>query len=161
MMKNYKLKQKKGRGFTLVELIVTLIVLSVMAFSVMYILTEGFRVWWVNKDLINIRSDSRSAINRIVMEFREAYSGTLTSGTDFSFTADVSDTGSLQTVRYYLDTGNLRRQVAGSPSSGNIICGNISSLIFSWSSPILTIDMTLSEQGNTIRARTRAEGRCI
>lgn len=151
----------KKTGFTIVELIVTIIILAIMAVGLTNILMEGFRVWWVNKDLIDLRGDARTALNRISLEFRQAYTGTLTSSTDVSFTADIDSDGDLDTVRYYLDTGSLLRQVNGSPSPGNNICGNITGLTFSFSSPVLTTDITLSLQGNTIKAKNSIEGRNI
>lgn len=149
------------KGFGLIELTVTIVVLAVMAVGLSHILMEGFRVWWVNKDLIDMRGDARAMLNRITMEFNEAYSGTLTSSSDFRFTADIDDDGDLDTVRYYLDLGSVKKQVNGSPSSGNIVCSSVSSLTFSFDSPVLTIDAALSQQGNTIKVRAAAEGRCI
>ena len=144
-------KMRDVGGFTLVESIVTIVILSVISFIVMHIMVEGFRVWWENRDYIELRSDARAALDRIAAEFREAESVNLVSAEDLQFNSDMDGNGAAQTIEYQLTGGALVRT---ENAQSQPICENVDSLTFTWNSPVLGVDMTLAGRENTVRLRT-------
>jgi len=156
------MRKQRSKGFTLLETIVTIVVLSIMAFSVMYIMMEGLRIWWENRNLVELRSDGRYALSRLKAEFRQAEDVTflLAEPDKIIFDSDIDNDGVVQEITYEKSGTDLtRKEGAG---SAYVICGNLSSLTFSWNSPVLTVaDMTLSKQGDTVKLQTEMVARCL
>ena len=150
----------KKDGFTLIEAIVTMVVLSMVAFSVMHLLVEGFRVWTENKDLLELRADGRAALNRLTVEFREAETVNLQDAQTLVFEADIFDDGDWRRLVYSLSNGRLMRRVINEPPI-RAICENVSALTFTWNAPLLTVDMTLSKQDDTVNLNTDIMARCL
>ncbi|MBL7069570.1 MAG: prepilin-type N-terminal cleavage/methylation domain-containing protein [Candidatus Omnitrophica bacterium] len=89
------------RGFTLVETIIVIVILSVIMFSVMYFMTEGFRIWVQNRNYIELRADGRYALSRMAAEIKLAED--LIPGAtnqEISFHADVDYDGYPQLIMY-------------------------------------------------------------
>jgi prepilin-type N-terminal cleavage/methylation domain-containing protein len=150
----------KKAGFTLIEAIVTIVVLSIVAFSVMHLLAEGFRVWVENRDLLELRAEGRIALDRLMVEFREAEIVNLQDAQTLAFEADIFDDGDSRRLVYALNNGRLMRRVIGEPPI-RVLCENVSALIFTWNAPLLTVDMTLSRQDDTVNLNTDIMARCL
>jgi len=150
------------RAFTLVEMIITILLISVLSFGIAYIFMEGFRTYVFNRNIIGLRSEARMGLKRMTSEIKLAESITVTSSTDFSIDADVDDNGAAETVRYYLDGTNLRRQKDAVPDPGNILLVDVDSVTFTAEGAnALIIDITLKKDDNSIHAKTSARGRRI
>ena len=145
------------RGFTLVETVVTIVVLSIVSFSIMHIMVEGLRIWWENRNYIELRSDGRFALTRLQAEFRTAYSASQNAATDITFNSDVDNDGDLEEITYALSGTELTRDEGGAVT----ICQDVSSLAFSWSPPMLTVNISLSKQNDTVDLMSRITSRCI
>ena len=147
---------KKKSGFTLVEAVVTIVILSIISFVVMYVMVEGFRVWWENRGYIELRADGRAALDRIAAELREAEVVTLTGPQELEIHSDNDGDGAAETVIYELSgTDLIRTEGAASP----VICSNVAALAFSWSQPVLTVDMTLADSESEVALRAEAAAR--
>jgi prepilin-type N-terminal cleavage/methylation domain-containing protein len=147
------------KGLTLVEAIVVIVVLSILMFAVMHVMVEGFRVWWENKNYIELRADGRFALARLTAEFRQAESVSQSTSTDITFDSDMDDDGDPETITYSLSGSDLVRGVQGSGQA--VICGNVSSLTFSWNSPVLTAQIGLSRQGDLVELSKDTTARCL
>jgi prepilin-type N-terminal cleavage/methylation domain-containing protein len=147
---------KKKSGFTLVEAVVTIVILSIISFVVMYVMVEGFRVWWENRGYIELRADGRAALDRIAAELRESDAVTLTSPQELEIHSDVNGDGAAETIVYELSGADLvRTESASSP----VICSHVSALTFSWNQPMLTVDMTLADSESEVALRAEAAAR--
>lgn len=106
-------------GFTLVETIVSIVVLSVVASIVMYIFTEGFRIYVVNKNYIKLRADGRYALSRIAYEIRQAEEIIPDAGNNqkMSIRSDVDNDGHAELI-IYERTGELLIRGQEVPSGG-------------------------------------------
>lgn len=147
-------------GFTLVESIVTIAIMTIIAFSVMHIMTEGFRVWAENRNFIELRADARTALDRISSEFREAEVINQITANSLDFDSDIYDDGDRRRITYSFNGGRLVRSVVGEPGL-HTLCGNVSGVVFTWTSPTLTLDLTLSRGGDTVMLRTVVMARCM
>ncbi len=164
---------KQNKGFTLTEMIISILLISILAFAVTYIFMEGFRSYIMNRNVIDLRSDARPALKRMVFEIREAESISVNS-TEFTISADIDDNGVAEEIRYYV-SGNgeneLRREededLDGTPDRDNVILGNIENVTFDplpetgppYNSIIL--DITISKMDDAVHIRTQVRGRNI
>jgi len=152
----------RNKAFTLVELIVNIILISILVFGISFVFMEGFRSYWINKNLIALRSEARAALKRMAFEIRIAQGVTLASSEDVSINSDIDDDGAIEVVRYYKDSDNIRRQVDGSPSPGSVMMGYVSSAAFSLSGAnSVILSMTLSKNNDKIIFRTKVRLRCV
>jgi prepilin-type N-terminal cleavage/methylation domain-containing protein len=147
---------KKTSGFTLTESIITVVILSLISFVVMHVMVEGFRVWWENRDYVDLRSSARTALDRIAAEFREAESVTLVDEQDLQFDSDPDRDGLVGTIEYQLVGNALIRTENGQAQP---VCEGVSSITFEWAAPVLGIDMTLAGSESTVRVRTDVSAR--
>ncbi len=150
------------KGFTLVETIVTIVILSIIMFSVMYIMVEGFRVWSENKNYIGLRSDGRYALARFQAEFRGAESVvTPVPLTEITFTADIDNNGAPKEITYALDGRELKREEPGLGQA--VICVDVDSFELSWDPAllILTVELELSKGGDIVDLKTEIFARCL
>lgn len=150
----------KNKGFTLIESIVTIMILSVVVFSVIHIMVEGFRIWAENRNLIELRASGRVALDRLMIEFREAERVNLQDAQTVAFEADIFDDGARRSIVYALTNGNLTRSLINEPPI-RTICGEVSALTFSWNDPLLTIAISLSRGDDTVNMNTDVMARCL
>jgi type II secretory pathway pseudopilin PulG len=138
MKENSKNKIFKVRGFTLVE-----ILFSVSIFIVVFLtLTLFSRNIWVYSTFIsggleNI-DNSRNALKTMITEIRTAeqaetgaYMINQASGSTFSFYSDINNDGIKEKIRYFLDSGSIKKGVTepkGSPLSYGAVDEKISTI---------------------------------
>lgn len=160
---NSNRKSKLVRGFTLIEMIVSIILVSILIFAVSYIFMEGFRVYVLNRNLIDLRSEGRSALKRMVLEARESQIASQVVTNGFKIRSDIDRDGLAEDIIYQLTGTDIRRTVGAVPDpNAPVLVGNVSSAVFSGlGTKIITITLTLSRQNDTFTIRTRVRARCI
>ena len=150
------------KSFTLIEMVVTLVLISILSVGVSYIFLEGFRIYSTSRNYISLRGDVRVALRRIVFEARQADSGSLASSSDITLVTDIDNDGVNESVRFYLDGTDLKRQEDGSPPAGDILCGNVQSVSFTATNiNAFTTNLSAAEQGETITLQTNVRARNI
>ncbi|NQT06968.1 MAG: prepilin-type N-terminal cleavage/methylation domain-containing protein [Candidatus Omnitrophica bacterium] len=149
------------KGFTLVEMVVTIVVLSVMLFSVMMILTEGLKIWWVNRNYVELRANGRYALWKMGLEFREAEFVFSQSGNQsaISFLSDIDRDGNREKIDYWL-SGNMlaRSEDGGTPWP---LAYDMNTITFNWDAPLLTVAMELVRGAETVNLQTSVTAKCI
>lgn len=156
-------KDMRKKAFTLIEMVVTVAVMSIVAFSLLYIMLEGFKVWWVNRDYIGLASDGKAVINRIASEAYQAESFTFVHAEEIVLYSDIDNDGYAQSIKYYIENAGLYRDEEGLDASINpaVMSEDVSSISFNWESPILTIGLTMTKGDDTLNLRRKAFIRCI
>ena len=159
------MKRNLREGFTLIETVVTITVLSITAFSAMHIMTEASKTWWNNKTLIELRSEGRYTLEKFASEFKQAETVALNAPTDLTFTADLDADGVAEEIRYQLTGSTLQRREGGAGGTWNVICDNVTALVFTTTIPsafsdnMVTIDITISGNNQSVHLRRGVMGR--
>ena len=111
-------------GFTLVEILVAIAVLSLLAVSVLTVLNISDMVWNADMGLVDLQQQTRQAMARMIREIRQADSVTVGSST-VTFSIPWAASGN---ITYSLVNGQIIRTYN---SLTNVLANDINSLIFS------------------------------
>lgn len=157
------MKQNKNKAFTLVEMVITILLISILAFAVTYIFMEGFRSYIMNRNIIDLRSGLRAALKRMVFEIRESEINPTAITNGFKIQADIDDDGISETIIYQLVGTNIRRTVGGTPDpNAPILLGSVSNASFpGLGTNTVTLDITVSKMDDRVRIRTKVRARCV
>lgn len=82
---------------------------SVLVVSALWVFVVGLRVWGTSRDRSQIRSESSLAMERMVRELGQASSITDADEDAITFTADLDDNGSDETVAFGINSNKLIR----------------------------------------------------
>lgn len=151
------------KGFTIIEMVVAMVLISILSFGISYIFMEGFRSYIMNRNLIDLRGEIRSALKRMVFEIRRSEINPIAVANGFKIQADINEDGSSETIIYQRVGSYLRRTVGDTPDpNGSILLGNVSSASFSGlGTDTITLDVTISKMNDKVRIKTKARARCI
>jgi len=147
------------KGFTLMEVLISVAILSIIFAASYAVLLTGHNTWFVGLDMSELQSQLRLGSSYIIREFREA--------TVFSITpVDADDdtlvftTPSETAISYYRDINDLNNdgltnQIIREYPSGTrrVVANNISSLRFSSSGELLQVNMAAAKtsKGRTLQ----------
>lgn len=123
------------KGFTLVEVMVSLSILSLMIVGIYGVLNTGNVTYYKSIGLLELQQQTRQAMSAITRELREATNVSPT-GTSTSVTFDTPDESNVQC---YLDTAE--NQIIRRGATDKILANDISSLSFNYTSPIVQIQI--------------------
>ncbi|MBI4308865.1 MAG: prepilin-type N-terminal cleavage/methylation domain-containing protein [Candidatus Omnitrophica bacterium] len=129
---------KNLKGYTLVEALISVLILSFMLLGVYGVLATGNTIITNDNALLEMQQQARNAMDRMVREVRESSTQTITvvsaSSDKISFTTP-NETG----IQYYLSGTNLVREYP----SGTIVkvANSIAYLKFTLSGVLLTISV--------------------
>jgi len=101
--------KQKARGFSLIELILVIIILSIIAAVGSQMLSSGFNAYFTGRDIIDAEWQGRYAMQRISRELRDVRSATsgdltITPANQITFTDN-----SANTITYALSGNTLTR----------------------------------------------------
>lgn len=127
----YKLRITKA-GLTLIELLISVLLISVMLGAVWVIYQTGFDVYYGQISRENIKSAASLAFISMTNELRQAFSVTAATITSLTFTADIDGNGVNETIQYTWSglAGAPLNRVAGSSTAALI--RSVSSLAFTY-----------------------------
>ncbi len=97
------------KAFTLIELVVAIVLISIFVISVFGVFRVGLTVWGSGLDRAHLRQDSHAAVQRMTRELSQTNSITSAAAAQITFLADLDDNGSDETVSYSLSGGNVLR----------------------------------------------------
>jgi len=142
-------------GFTLVEVLVATVVLSLLFMGALAVLRISDMTWNADMGLIGLQQQARQAMDGMVREIRQADSVNITTITPTQDDIDFSIPGlGANRIRYYLDINTdqiFREYPDGSGLDATIVlANNIITLKFSGSDPV---QIQLRAQ-KTVRGRT-------
>lgn len=153
---------KKKKGFTLVEMAITIIIVSIMAMILFSITSQGFRIWKAGKEKAEIRSSANFFLEKITPEVMESsIAGAPFSGaTQVTYYYDLNSDGIQDSHRYYLSADKILLSITS--GAAITIATQVSALTFSaatYTSPTyytdLNIDVYFQKGGSLGHYRTR------
>jgi prepilin-type N-terminal cleavage/methylation domain-containing protein len=127
-------------GFTLVEVMVTTIIVGVIGVGFYGVLHTGSNTYYMDSNTLELQQQARNGLDRMVRELRQASaaSAVITSSSSSSYKV-VFNTPTVTGIQYYLTGTQLTREY---PAGTKItIASEISYLKFTLSSPTLTIEI--------------------
>ena len=140
-------------GFTLVEVLVAAVVLSLLLTGALAVLNISNATWNIDMGLVELQQQTRQAMAGMVKELRQAGSVNITTITPTQEDIDFSIPGSgTNRIRYYLDVnvGQILREYPDGSGATIVLANNIITLKFSGSDPV---QIQLRAQ-KTVRGRT-------
>lgn len=173
-MKN--LSSKKTLAFTLMELLITLILLFILTGTVVFVYLGGMKAVDSEFDRSDIQGEAGRALWQMSQELRQAASLSKARVKQLIFNLDADDDGVEETVRYYWagSSGDPleRTQSAPEPAFTIAVIPSVQSLSFTYARApgepatfpvppdevqIVTIDVTALEGKETFHLRTNVE----
>ncbi|AHE68387.1 competence type IV pilus minor pilin ComGF [Legionella oakridgensis] len=114
-----------GKGFTLIEILLVIVLISIVAGIAGMILREGFRSYSAGKPIIAVAGKANIAADNLMREIQSAESLEVVSGSGLTF---INQQG--QTIVVDLNGTTLRRNVNG--GGAQPLCTNVSSASFAY-----------------------------
>jgi len=145
------------KGLTLIELIVTMLIISLLLGSIYGILEGTLKLWLHGSELLDIQQNARVAVNTLETEIRRADRvNSNSSSTSLNLTING------QLTRYYLSGTQLLRSVSG--EGNNPVAYNIKHLIFTYypsvsSCSLVEIYMEFESQGHVYKINSKVNVR--
>jgi len=117
------------RGFTLIEVVIVIVILSIVSAITIYFLFSSLRVYTMTVNQMTLFDEGKLALERMCRDIRDANSITGSSATSVTFTR-TNATGAGQdianeTITFQL-TGSTLEKVKASPSAFSAMAGNVS-----------------------------------
>lgn len=113
----------KIKGFTLIELIIVIVLLSILATIGSYVLLAGFKAYYSNQNIMAAETQARMAYERMTRDIHSvASSASITTATSSQFT--FNNIGGTS-ITYQLTGNQLMRNT-------QVLSDNVSSLSFSY-----------------------------
>jgi len=134
-------------GFTLVEVLVTALILTFIIAGIFAVLNVADISWHTDMGLVELQQQARLAMEVMIREIRQ--SGRLS----YNIAVDANGTGitfsipNILNIRYYLDTTShqiIRQQPVGTGTS-KILANDIDSLSFCWWDGVDCCDQILED----------------
>ena len=136
---------RNEKGLTLIELVITLLIVSLLLVSIYGIMEGTLRVWIHGSERMDIQQNARVAMNTLETEIRRADRVNFNS-TSTSLNLTING----QLVRYHLSDTQLLRAAGG--EGNNPVAYNLNQLIFTYypnltSCSLVKIYMEFESQG--------------
>jgi prepilin-type N-terminal cleavage/methylation domain-containing protein len=119
-------------GFTLVELIVAVFILSLLVFATFNLLDAHLSEGEVVVSASDIAEELRMAMDTMVDQLRTASTFTSAKSNDLTFQGYVLGNNVLQTVRFFLDGDELKMTCSDLFAGEKVIASGVKSLAFTY-----------------------------
>lgn len=139
------------RGFSLIELIIVMILMSIVAGISGVMLTAGFKSYTQGKPIIPVAGKANVALTNLMREIQDAQ--TITAATATSMTI-INQSG--QTISFNWSNTTLTRTV--SPEPAQSLCTNVSAFSFAYFDSSFATAVTLADIRFITAAFTLTEG---
>jgi type II secretory pathway component PulJ len=139
------------KGFILVEVLVSILILSFLMVGIYGVLYAGSNTYHTSVGVVGLQQQARLAMDGLTRELRQARTSAIniTSSDDISFSIPSETYGAvwIGPIRYYFDAVNnqiIREHPVGTEK---IVANNVQSLDFSLNDGILDIRITCANRG--------------
>lgn len=126
------MSRRHRNGLTLIELLISVMLISVMLGAIWMIYGTGTKVFYSQASRYDIKEQINSAFTTMARELRQALSITAATATSVTFTADLDSDGANETIQYAWagTAGAPLNRVEG--ASTKTLVRSINSLAFSY-----------------------------
>ena len=131
----------RQKGFTLIELVIVIILMSLLLVGGIYILSQVFSAAYTARNLSDANWQGRLAYERMLRDLRATHFPTSLTIGGTNGTLTFTDTDNV-TVQYALSGTNLMRKEPSTASPGDVIATGVSLLNF------YPYDITGTQQGS-------------
>lgn len=160
---------KASQGLTLIELIITLVFLSLLLGAIWMIFDSMFRPFYSQEKRADIKEEAAHSFYQLAQDLRQATSVTSAQQKNVTFTADIDDDGDDDTVQYDW-SGTVGAPLQRIADVTVPLVSAVNSLSFSYydasdsllSSPVsvsqvrvVAVDLTASGNDETFQLRSR------
>ncbi len=101
-------KIKKRYALTLIELLIAMLLFSAIAGAATLMFTTGLKIWYSNKDRLDVRQNGSLAIEEMVRYLELSSNITAATTSSITFAADVNNDGTDETVTIAYNLGTQR-----------------------------------------------------
>lgn len=146
------------KGFTLIEILVSIAILSIVIAGIFAVLNIGDMTWHSDMGLVDLQQQARQAMDSMVREIRQTNTNpvegniSIVLASEITFSIPPQNYGDawIGPIRYYLDTQKdqiIREYPTGTTK---VLANDINSLNFSLSGNVITIQLSAEK---TVRNR--------
>lgn len=139
------MKKNNKKGFTLSEVLISIFIISVVSYAVSTFQRDVFALNYSLQGSLSAQLDARRLVKVMITELRKAepsaagaYPIAAASPTSVTFFSDVDNNGTVERVRYFVSSGQIRKGIivptgnppvynAGSEQLSTLISGFVSS----------------------------------
>lgn len=159
----------RGQGFSLVELIITVVFFSILLGALWLVYDSGFRPYYSHEERTGIKGEMSRSLISLAQDLRQASAMTTAQLNNLTVSVDSDDDGVVESIQYTWSgaSGAPLERISGSTTP---LVHSVSSLAFSYydaSNNLLTfpvtasqvrvvsIDLTAIDQDETFQLRTQ------
>ena len=165
---------RSNEGFTLMELMITIVVTSILLGAIYLVYDTGFRTTYQQWTRTGAKGEVGRAMINMGNELRQATSVTSAAATDVTFTVDWDNNGSDETVQYTWGgaAGNPlnRVQSAPAPAYTQLVVNSVNSASFTYFDVnnnllgfpvtasqvrLVSLDLTVLDKNETFELRSK------
>jgi len=123
---------KKESGFTLIEIIVTLIIVGIIATMAGMGIASGIKGYMLAKGNAAITQKSQMALARVSRELMELVDVTTAQPSRVTYSRFDFDSGNIVSRTVYLDSGSVKIASGSTPSGGDTIVDDVGSFTLNY-----------------------------
>lgn len=159
----------RERGFTLAELIITMVMVSVLMGAIGLAYNVGFRVFYSHKTRIGGKSEAGRSLSTMAQEVRTAVSVTSAQASSLTFSADTDNDGINESIQYSW-SGTAGAPLQRISTLTTLLASSVNSLSLTYydsnnnllsfpvtasSVRIVSFDLTVKSQDETFQLRSQ------
>ncbi len=162
---NVKKMTRRRGGFTLIELVMVITVISVLATMFASLFGLAVKAYDIGERRTDLMFGVSGTLSEVASCIRRAkwIEGELplSGDTEITLMCDVDEDDVLERVYYFYDPAQkeLRRRVDGDPAGGVVLAEGVESVVFSGGPELVSVSLRLSEGDEELTMRTSAGGR--
>ena len=141
---------KNKNGFTVVEIMVCIVIISFIVLGIYDIMIVGGKSWNTDMGRLDLQQESRLAMDGMTRELREG-SKSAVSRTDGGAKIEFSHPEATGSIKYYIEDGKFIREYPA--SNKKILANDASSLNFSRSGDVIEVQL---DSGKTVLGKNLA-----
>lgn len=133
-----------SRGFTLIEIIVVIVILSIVSAITIKFLVDSLRIYTMTVNQKTLLDEGKLALERMCRDIRDAQAVTsvLPNSITVTRTNATAQDGASESITFQLN-GSILQKVKTSPSATSDIASNVSAFTVTNASNEITLQLTL------------------
>jgi prepilin-type N-terminal cleavage/methylation domain-containing protein len=157
---NSELKTMRNKGFTLIEIIIVIVNLSIVSAITIRFLADGLRIYAMTVNQKTLLDEGKLALERMCRDIRDARTITGTTATSISFTRNdaTAQDGVGENIRFDLSGNTLRKvkNAGGAPENPNVMADNVTAFTVTNATNEIQLQLSLSRSsGENVTLQTK------